>query len=387
MGRLKNTATVEVHPGLYLKRANSHNAWHCYFRMNGQQFRKSTKTDGLAEAKAIALNWFQTAKQKAYVGRSIERVSFEKLANTYLEHIESFPKHSFHKDIMHRHLLPFFASFKDVSKLRTADIQDYFTYRRAKSSVLPQSLNRENTVLRQALKFATDRDWLSSPIIIEHFSERLTRKRRSHFTGEEYVRLCHTAKKRIKQLEGQALQTMALRHRKLLYDYIKFSISTGIRVDESKSLTWRDVNFENRTASIEHTGKTKTRRTIWIRPTGIMALERLKARRLEYLSKSNIHSINPNEKVFCIESGKTVASFKKGFNALLEAAGFEYVDRSRKHTLTSLRHSYATFRLTTKRAKRASIKSLSLQMGTSIRMIEKYYGHDQIHDYEEELAG
>jgi len=26
-------------------------------------------------------------------------------------------------------------------------------------------------------------------------------------------------------------------------------------------------------------------------------------------------------------------------------------------------------------------------MGTSVRMIEKYYGHDEIHDYEDELAG
>ena len=88
-----------------------------------------------------------------------------------------------------------------------------------------------------------------------------------------------------------------------------------------------------------------------------------------------------------IKYGTPIDSFKKGFNALLEAAGFVYHDRRDKHALYSLRHSYGTFRLTTKRDKRATSKSLALQMGTSVRMIEKYYGHDEIHDYEDELAG
>jgi hypothetical protein len=54
--------------------------------------------------------------------------------------------------------------------------------------------------------------------------------------------------------------------------------------------------------------------------------------------------------------------------------------------LTSLRHTYATFRLTTKIGKRATMRALAQQMGTSDRMIQKHYGHDQIEDYRDELS-
>ncbi len=43
--------------------------------------------------------------------------------------------------------------------------------------------------------------------------------------------------------------------------------------------------------------------------------------------------------------------------------------------------------LTTKQSKQASIESLVLQMGTSIKMIERHYARDRIHDYKEEFAG
>ena len=71
---------------------------------------------------------------------------------------------------------------------------------------------------------------------------------------------------------------------------------------------------------------------------------------------------------------------------MLEAAGFTYTDIAKKHALTSLRHTYATSRLTTKSGKRASVRALAKQLGTSERMIERHYGHDVVEDYREELA-
>ena len=85
--------------------------------------------------------------------------------------------------------------------------------------------------------------------------------------------------------------------------------------------------------------------------------------------------------------GTAIKSFRKGFDGLLGAAGFEYDDIADKHSLTSLRHSYATFRLTTNRDQRATMRSLAIQMGTSERMIQEHYGHDEILDYQNELAG
>ena len=93
-----------------------------------------------------------------------------------------------------------------------------------------------------------------------------------------------------------------------------------------------------------------------------------------------------NERIISLANGTFVSSFKKGFDQVLEAAGFKYNGIAEKHALTSLRHTYATFRLTTKSGKRASVRALAKQMGTSERMIERHYGHDVVEDYREELA-
>jgi integrase len=387
MGRRKNPSTVEVHPGLYLKRSDHAGPWQCYFRLDGKQFRKSTKSEDLLDAKFKALRWYNDARSKIEVGIGIERVPFSRLVQSYLAHIRGLRKFQYHSDTLKRHFQPFFNKFSDVAEIRTSDFLDYIAYRRAKKAVLPQTLNRENTVFRQLMKFAEQRGWIKTAPTIEHFNERLTRRRRPHFTIPEYMHLCHVARERIDELRNQPLQTVTLWRRELLYDLIKVLINTGLRVNEALSLSWRNVDFERRQILVERSAKTNLTRTIWVRSSGIKALGRIRERRLAFLSEHGIHEIRPNEKVFCLEDGTAIKSFKKGFYALLSAAGFEYETIEQKHTLTSLRHSYATFGLTTKRSKRATIKSLSLQLGTSVRMIEQFYGHDQILDYQEELAG
>ena len=71
-------------------------------------------------------------------------------------------------------------------------------------------------------------------------------------------------------------------------------------------------------------------------------------------------------------------SFKKGFNALLKECGFIYENVEDKHSVTLLRHTYATFALTRPDVKRASMGALAKQMGTSERMIQQHYWHDEL---------
>jgi hypothetical protein len=118
----------------------------------------------------------------------------------------------------------------------------------------------------------------------------------------------------------------------------------------------------------------------------MVALRRIQERRTAFLDRL-YQKLKPDEKVFSLPDGKAIASQKKAFEALLKACGFAYDGPEDRHTLTSLRHSYATFRLTSKRGKRASMRALAKQMGTSERMIHRHYGHDVIEDYREELVG
>ena len=385
MGRRAKKSTIEVHDGVYLKAVND--VWQCYFRLGGRQFRRSTKTKTLSQAKSIALGWYHDAHNKRERGEEIDRVSFARLKKSYLDQIHGQGKTAYHKETIDRHLLPFFVKFDDISKIRTADVQDYLKYRRAKGDnpPLPQTLNRENSVLRQLMRHAVDRGWTTHAPQIKNHSERQTYRRRRHFTSNEYKKLWQTAKKRAKEFEGIPLKTRQRWQRQLLHDYIMILGNTGMRVDESKTIIWRNVDLENKTILLEYAGKTKSSRRIVARDSAISALRRIRQRRLEFLGRSG-GTLDPNEKIIALPDGKPVSSFKKGFEQLLQACGFTYESNRDSHVLTSLRHTYATFRLTTRMGKRATMRALSQQMGTSEKMIQRHYGHDQIEDYRDELS-
>ncbi len=53
MGRRAKDSTVEVSEGVYLKMMGD--ALHCYFRLGGKQFRRSTKTSDLREVTTSSL--------------------------------------------------------------------------------------------------------------------------------------------------------------------------------------------------------------------------------------------------------------------------------------------------------------------------------------------
>ena len=382
MGRRAKNSTIIVHDGVYLKEIGA--ALHVYFKLGGKQFRRSTKTLDVAAAKLIALNWHRDAQRKLESGESVEAITFGRLKRSYLDHIRGQDKYDYHAGTIERHFLPFFAKFDDVSKIKKADILDYMKFRRAKGdeAPAPQTINRENTVLRQMLRYAVDMGWLRVSPKIDMESERLTARRRRHFSFEEYRRLYRTARKRAKDPDLNAYHAEL---RLLLLDYILILSNTGMRVDESKTLIWRNVDWESKSLLLEHAGKVRSTRRVLMREGAVLALKRIMKRREAWLAK-NEGTFSQNDKIVALANGKTVESFKKGFNQLLDACGFVYENIEDKHALTSLRHTYATFRLTTRTGKRASVRALAKQMGTSEKMIEKHYGHDVVEDYREELA-
>ncbi len=76
--------------------------------------------------------------------------------------------------------------------------------------------------------------------------------------------------------------------------------------------------------------------------------------------------------MFRSADGKRVESFKKGFDALCKDAGILHDRYGDKRAPYSLRHTYATFALL---YGRVSVYTLAVNMGTSVDMIEKHYGH------------
>ena len=74
--------------------------------------------------------------------------------------------------------------------------------------------------------------------------------------------------------------------------------------------------------------------------------------------------------VICHKDGSAIASFKTAFRALLTYAKVPEVRDGMSRTIYSLRHFYATQRL----SHDASPFLIAKQMGTSVEMLEKFYG-------------
>jgi len=395
MGRIKNENSIEVAEGLYIRlNPNAKDPKYLYsFTLKGQQHRGSTKTNNEVDAKLFALKEFTSAKDNQRDGKSSQKHSFKKLCRVYLQNIESTPKHRFHKETIARHLAPFFDKFDNVSLITNIDIDAYLVHRRAKvnGKVKNNSINKENVVLRNIMTTAYDYNWIADTIRIKRLEEQ--DNARPHFTKDEYDKLIEVSRRRMNaylpsklKQQNKGLSTPTYWSRALLHDIVLVIANTGLRVDEVKTIRWKDINFEQFTIRIYKVGKAKASREVTLRGDyGLRALERIKQRRTDYLSLKN-QKFDENEIVQSNPNGTIVNSLMKGFRELIKECDFHYEEDDIKHTLTSLRHTYATFRLVNHRNP-TSIIALATQMGTSVKMIEKHYNHAIPNDFKSQLRG
>ena len=117
----------------------------------------------------------------------------------------------------------------------------------------------------------------------------------------------------------------------------------------------------------------------------LLVLERLKATHEDTadLSFDDLLALRMPVKLFRFRDGRKPFEMNKIFRRLLEDLDLVKGQAGTDRTLYSLRHTYATLELLAW----TDIHTLAKQMGTSPRMIEQYYGHDDVEDYRDELRG
>ena len=86
--------------------------------------------------------------------------------------------------------------------------------------------------------------------------------------------------------------------------------------------------------------------------------------------------LNLEEPIFCHPNGRPIGSFKKGFEQALNEAGVLRGSDGKKRVPYSLRHTYATMRI----SEGVSVFQLAANMGTSVEMIESFYGKKRMRD-------
>ena len=375
MGRKSKDTTIEVFEGVYLYRKDNTPNYQCYFSVNGKKHRYSTKTKNLSKAKEFALEASQKAVYKSKLGISSERITFKKLADLYLHNQRA--SNNYKAETIERHFKEFFKKFSDVNEIKTSDIDEYISYRKDKSKKVSNStLDRENTVLRQLFSFANKRGYLLKEITVEPQSKKEDKKRRPHFTEDQYKKLVKES--RLRSSKKRCNHKRTFWNRQLLRNIILILANTGLRVDEMNKIRWKDIDFKEEIIRLDYVGKTRSNRPVVIGGKyGIIALKRLRAARINYLKENGSDTeIVANEFVQSLPDGTHVKSLKKSFTSLLAACNFG----DQGFCLTSLRHTFGTFRL---QSENVDVYRLAKQMGTSIRMIEQHYGHNTAEDFKE----
>ena len=266
-----------------------------------------------------------------------------------------------------------YAGNKPIEAIDDAVLRDFVAWRRAyyhRMAVLPKNarLNPTDKTLqwemmlgKALIRFAHDQGYRGNlPLPSVTFVPKVKRVRPA-FTMPEYLKLYRSLNGWIKEQPDPARRYT----RRLLRDYVLVLANSGLRVGEANALKWRDVvpfrdGRGRHNVQLHVRGKTGARVVI-PRVTVVRYLERLKILRGD---------VGEDDWVFAMSNGDPILTLIDQFNVVIERAGMQRNSSGEKFTLYSLRHFYAVQALSAD----IDIYTVARNMGTSVAMIEQYYG-------------
>src|SRR5271170_41087 len=352
--------------------------WLCRIKVPGGRgyVYRGTGTPDLYEARKFADELLDELKIKVRLGQSITGPSFAKMVEDYQAHVQAkgtaTKRQAAIIAFLRTYAVPYFARNK-ITDITPQEVAKFFDWRRLNSR---RKAPKETTILHETSQFSNFLRWchqrghLDREIHIERPKHAVVR--RPHFDGSDWARLTRFLREWVKQ--GKAKSGPIHRDRVMLTNYVLILANTGIRVGEARGLRWRDVDSEPTSDpevvdTILHVrGKTGSREVVARTPEIQNYFARIWNLRCDELGGAKP---SKDECVFSHKSGQPIQSFKKGFMTLLTEAGVESDRDGERRTIYSLRHTYATFRL----QEGVNHYVLARNMGTSVKMLEQFYGH------------
>jgi integrase len=337
---------------------------------------KSTKTTNDFEARRFAEDLYYRLEGKARRGEPINSPTFRRVFAEWSrvpvadQVIRSARYVNGNVRRVEIWALRYFAdtTIERVTEARLADYVDWRLSQPRRPAVV--TLKNERTAIRQLLKFAKRKGYL------REVPEFLIKSGRTNARPDIPEPEWHRLTRFLPLYVDRAQDKRRLRERFYLALYILILGNTGIRIGEARRLKWRDVSTtrtltDEVRAILSVRGKTGEREVVCNR--GVERyLDELRTYRSEELG-------NPppdQEYVFCHPSGISVGSFKGGFQRVLKEVGILIASDGKKRVPYSLRHTYATMRI----AEGVSVFQLAANMGTSVEMIEDFYGKKRMRD-------
>ena len=392
---------LEEYPITLFKRAGSP-FWYARFSTRGsgqQRVGLNTEDNGLARRTAIEI--FVEAKLRVQHGLSIKRRNFLQTADEYAAAVSSLASE---QAVINRYFVPYFGT-KLLEQIDGTEFERYLdwrqtywtrgpgkdirtiTYKRSGKEIIrpavhkepsPSRLRNEGVMFHKILKFAKMRGYIGR--LPETPLPKAKDNPRTAFTPAQFAALDELARQR---LMAPDIDKVTRRERTRLWCYIIIMSYSGLRVTEARRLNWEDVvawspsstaSFKDRDIELRAWGKGRNLRQFSPKLAVIPAFDLLWKMVVQQFG-----SVKASDPVFTNERGQRVGSFKKGLEKLLEDCGLIRDHKGMKRGPGSFRHYYGTMQ------KIASVDTLMLSkvMGTSEKMIERFYGHVQASDAKE----
>lgn len=264
--------------------------------------------------------------------------------------------------------------------------------RNAKLNPAAKTLEWETTFALTVIKFAHERGYRANKPLPRYRYKAARGVSRPAFTIYEYRRLYQAMRRWIWDKADNERHQYT---RELLRDYVLILANSGIRVGEANNLRVSDIvptrdEHGNRSYALTVNGKTGQRYVV-PRANAARYFERVLERNQRWqktwaedkqrgLKANGRKQVEHGDWFFRMADGHKVVTLIDQFNTVLERADSTHNADGEKYSLYSLRHFYAVQML---RSGRVNAFDLARNMGTSVQIIEDYYGR---HATAKELA-
>ncbi len=404
------------------KRKNS-KRWQARIRRNnGEWVDVSTKQKDFNDAAVVAEEKYRDIKYAQRTGKidvtrrfsSICKLCKKELIEQYERTGQQTPKN--YVQVIDKYIEPILGGYM-CHNIDTAALRLYSQKRAEMIGHQPtqSTIATHNSALNYLFKKAKDKNFID--FIPKTINDGVEGKRRPYFTYDE-MRILNANmwryikhSKKLLNAEGRngidTIQQKTYWIREMLRDVVLILVNTGMRPgSEILSLKWKNLRItkQNGMESIQFSlphSKTKRRVTIcyepFVREDGIRygcwkPLENIK-KRFEHLKDLNWNQLfEIDEYIFRYPNGERVIQeqMTKAFKRMLKWINVEGKkdgllkdDFDEQRTLYSLRHTYAS----RMRYKGYTFDDLSVQMGTSTKMLEQHYSHFTVSDNPNKYAG
>ena len=331
---------------------------------------RSTKTTDFNEGKRFSEDLFYELEGKVRRGEVLKSPPFDKVVSEFINDCDFIYKDKSPQyidgniQICKNHLVPFYGK-TPIDEITEDKMTNFVSHQFREHNHSNVTVRHHQTVMGKIFQYGRRKGYLSDIPTIP--KPQLKINSRSDFSKDEWKRLYEHMRGWIKHPNSRIS-----RQRFYTQHFILILGNSGIRCGtECRSLKWSDISttkdmLGDERVVISVKGKTDRRDVICN-----VGIERYFQRLWDFRTNELGHPPNKSECVLVNPNGLPIKSYKGSFNSLLDEVGLSWDDQGKRRTPYSLRHTYITMRL----MEGVNIYQLSSNVGTSVEMIEQYYGH------------